>query len=93
MGKTLEGKIASVPKRRGARIKAIVRRMPKMPAAQRRRLTLLMSMSKKKSLSKQEDRELRELLEQVDRKTFWNLAQAIEIEARESGNRSMRKTG
>lgn len=93
MGKTLEAKTASVPKKRGARIREIVRRMPKMPAAQRRRLNLLMEMSKKTSLSKQEDRELRGLLEQVDRQTYWNLAEAIEIEARESANRKMRETG
>jgi len=67
--------------------------MPKMPTAQRQRLNQLMAVRKKKTLSKLEDRELRGLLAQLDDKSFWNLAEAIEIEARKTDRRKMRKTG
>jgi hypothetical protein len=93
MGKVLEVKSKRSLKSKAARVRAIVRQMPKMPSAKSKLLTVLMEESKNRRLTKGEDRELRELLDLVDRQTYWNLAKAIEIEARESANRKMRKTG
>ncbi len=88
MGKVLETKSKRRSKAKAARIRAIVRKMPKMPSLQNRRLTFLMEESKDRRLTNGEDKELRALLDLVDRQTYWNLAKAIEIEARESANRN-----
>jgi len=94
MGKVLETNTKKrPPKTRSARVKAIVRRMPKMPTTRRKRLDALMELSKGRRLTKPEDRELRGLLDLIDRQTYWNLAQAIETDARQSAERKMRKTG
>jgi hypothetical protein len=84
----------SAPRRRSSRIMAIVRRMPKLSAAKSRRLSALMEKRKDEGLTRKEDRELRDLLDLVDRQSYWNLAEAIEIEARSSSApRRVRKTG
>jgi hypothetical protein len=90
MGKLLENKTGR-SKPRAARIMAIVRKMPKMPAAKSRRLTALIEKGKRARLTKKEDREVRALLDQMDRQSYWNLAQAIEIEARMAESPKVRK--
>jgi len=93
MGKAIERNHRNDPKARSRRIIAIVRKMPKMQADRRKRLTALMEKTKGQGLTRKEDREMRELLDQVDRQNYWNLAQAIETEERNAAARGARKTG
>jgi hypothetical protein len=64
---------------RGSMRKQILRKIkqsPRIPAAQARRLNELIDKSKVQKLTVADERELRRILELVDRTTFWNVASA-----------------
>lgn len=81
---------------RSKRIIAIVRKMPKMSAAQNRRIAALLEKNKTPRMTAEDRRELRALLDLVDRVSYWNLASAIELEAMRSARSARpraRRTG
>ena len=53
-----------------------IKRSPRIPADQARRLNKLIDKSKVEKLTTVEERELRRILELVDRTTFWNVTHA-----------------
>jgi len=65
-------------------------RSPKMPPARQRRLDTLIDRAKTQGLTLKEEAELQEMLEDVDRKSFWLVARLI---ARQNGKPSATSRG
>jgi hypothetical protein len=53
-----------------------IKKSPRIPADQARRLNALIDKSKVQKLTSAEEKELRRILELVDRTTFWNVTNA-----------------